>query len=210
MSSTRVTQFLLGAAAIFFLATPLHAAIITIDFETLTEGISVDAAFDPDVTFSNAVVLTAGSSLNEIDFPPHSGTNVVFDSGSPIRLDFADPVSSFSAFFTYATAVTLQFYDFSSTLLGAVSSVADNNTTSGTGLTNELLAGAFAGTSFVTITGAASGSSFVLDDVVFETIENQAVPEPASAPLLVAGILFLILIQCRKDAVCAASHTLTS
>jgi hypothetical protein len=204
MSLSDVTRSILFGFCLCCLATPLHASTITIDFETLTEGTSVDAAFAPDVTFTNAVVLTAGSLLNEIDFPPHSGTNVVFDAGSPIRLDFADTISSFSGYFTYAAALTLQFYDAAANLLGEVTSLSDNNTTAGTGLSNELLTGAFAGTSFVTIGGSGSGSSFVLDDVAFDTVETQTVPEPGTALLVLTGIPFLIRYNSRRRVRCAA------
>ncbi len=50
----------------------LSAATLTFDFEALDDGTTLSAQL-PGVTFANAVVLTAGLSLNEFDFPPASG-----------------------------------------------------------------------------------------------------------------------------------------
>ena len=59
----------------------LHAEPITINFERLLNGDVVTSQF-PGLVFSNAMVLTAGIDLNEVEFPPHSGENVVFDNST--------------------------------------------------------------------------------------------------------------------------------
>ena len=68
------------AVTLLALPSSLFADPIKIDFESLTELDSVSTQF-LGLTFSNAAVLTAGSSLNEIELPPHSGLNAVFDDG---------------------------------------------------------------------------------------------------------------------------------
>lgn len=47
---------------------------ITIDFGGLADGTAA-SLFIPVLMFSNATAVTAGVSLNEFEFPPHSGTN---------------------------------------------------------------------------------------------------------------------------------------
>ena len=75
------------------LASPsaVFADVITIDFESLSEFAPVTTQF-PGLTFLNATVLTAGSSLNEIELPPHSSQNVVVDDSGPMSLAFDSPV----------------------------------------------------------------------------------------------------------------------
>jgi hypothetical protein len=36
--------------------------------------------------FSNAIILTAGITLNELEFPPHSPSNVASDNGGPMSI----------------------------------------------------------------------------------------------------------------------------
>src|SRR6185295_15415505 len=90
-------------------ASRLSAAPILIDFEGIADLTSLDGLI-PGLTFTNTTVLQSGAvggSLNEIDFPPQSGSNVVFDSGGVMRIDFAAPVDSFSAYFTYVAPLSI-------------------------------------------------------------------------------------------------------
>lgn len=175
-------------AALAFIATPVSAAPITLDFEDLVEFTDVADLLD-GATFTNAMVLTAGSSVNEFEFPPTSGTNVVYDSASPMRIDFDDAVSSVSAYFTYLTTVTFSAYDAGGNLLDqAQSAFAANFTSSGIGSPNELIQVTSASAiSYVTIVGAAFGGSFVLDDLTFNT-DPSPVPEPATVSLVLLGV----------------------
>ena len=63
----------------------VRAGAAVIDFEILASLESVTSQF-AGLTFSNSTTLTAGISLNEFDFPPHSGDNVVSDDGGPITI----------------------------------------------------------------------------------------------------------------------------
>src|SRR5580704_11463446 len=95
-----------------------RADSFTIDFENLSDSTSVGSAYaSSGVIFTNALVVTAGISLNEFDFPPNSGSNVVVDNGGPITLTFLTPVSSFSGFFTYALPLTVDGFGSSNQLL---------------------------------------------------------------------------------------------
>lgn len=60
----------------------------TLDFEGLSDGDAVTNQFAAQgVTISNGIVLGAGISLNEIESPPKSGSNVVSDEGSTATID---------------------------------------------------------------------------------------------------------------------------
>src|SRR5947207_2203983 len=84
-----------------------QASAATIDFEGFPDSTILTTQY-PGLTFSNAMILTAGISLNEFELPPHSGVNVVSDNAGPMTLDFASPITSFSGYFTYLVPLTLR------------------------------------------------------------------------------------------------------
>lgn len=160
-----------------FLVLPVHAQT-TIDFENQVDGTSITTQY-AGVTFTNATVVTAGISLNELDFPPHSGTNAVIDDGGPIIGSFSGSTSDFGGYFTYASPVTLYAYDASNSLLGSVTSAySANYTSSGMGAPNEYLSLSFANIASFMIEGDPGGTSFILDDFTF-TPNATAAPEPS-------------------------------
>jgi len=176
------------------LAIPVRvfALPIVLDFEDLVELDLVGVTYS-DVTFKGAVVLTAGSILNEFEFPPQSGDNVVSDDSGPIEIGFTSPVAAFGANFTYSLPLLLSAYDSSNNLLGSISSdFANNLALSGdvTSSPNEYLeiASVF-GIAFVRIEGDPFGGSFVLDDVTITPIVGQsaAVPESGTFALVLLG-----------------------
>ena len=114
---------LLLAAADF---TPLKADITVLDFDGFPDSTSLTTQY-PGLTFSNATVITAGVSLNEFEFPPRSGTNVVFDDGGPMSISFANPVFSFGGYFTYGVPLGLQAFDATTALVASASSLFSNN-----------------------------------------------------------------------------------
>ena len=65
----------------------VNAASITLDFEGLPDSTILTTQY-PGITFTNAIILTAGISLNEFEFPPHSGMNVVSDIEELITIKF--------------------------------------------------------------------------------------------------------------------------
>ena len=98
-----------------------------LNFENFPDG-TVIAAQYAGVTFTNAIILTAGRSLNEFQYPPHSGANVLTDQTGPITITFALPVTSFKAYFTHTTAVTVTAYDATFAQVAVGTSVFVNNT----------------------------------------------------------------------------------
>jgi hypothetical protein len=174
---------------------PQARAAVVIDFDSLNDGDIVTTQFS-GVTFQNTVALTAGISLNEFEFPPRSGFNVVSDNGGPITIAFATPVLSFSGYFTYLVPLTLTAFDAGNSQVGQTVSVFSNNLAlsgdSGSS-PNELLSVAFAGgISSVTIAGDPFGGSFTLDDATFDPAAAE-VPEPGTLSFLTAGgVLFAL------------------
>lgn len=169
----------------------LEAGILT--FEGFADGTSLTNQYS-GLAFANATIISAGITLNEIEFPPHSGTNVVFDDGGPISINFASPILSFSGFFTYAVPLTLTGFDaLNNPATSAASTFFSNLALSGdSGSTpNEFLWVSLAGgISRMTITGDQAGSSFVFDNA---TVTSAAVPEPGTWLLAVC-----CLWMCRR------------
>lgn len=192
-------SFAVFATLLLVLPSNLWAAPLLIDFESLSDLSAVTTQF-PGVAFSNATVLVAGSTLNELETPPHSGSNVVFDDGGPISIDFTTPFLSFGGFFTYSTPITLTAFDASNNILGSTTSAFGSNfALSGDpgSNPNEFLHLSFAaGVTTLVIGGEPSGGSFVLDDAILETETIvPPVPEPIVLSLLASA---LGASMCRK------------
>lgn len=150
----------------FLLAPLLQAQTTTVDFESLADGTVLTNQIS-GLVFANAGVLKSGTSLNELEFPPHSGQNVAFDSGGPMTITFSPPLTSFSANFNYRTTVTLTALDASGkTIATATSRFSSNLKVSGSSGSspNEVLQVAGAAIASVTISGDAAGASFSMDD----------------------------------------------
>jgi hypothetical protein len=202
-------------AAITAAPAPSSAAPVVIDFEGLFEADAVGtiSTSGGDITFTNALIMTALSTLPEDVLPPRSGANVAGDlasldlntfefvSAGFMRLDFSAAVSSFSGYFTYFLEtnpyLVLEAYDLGGTLLASVQSAfSENLAEPGNPLnSNEFLALVAPGIRYVIITGDPGGldrPSFVVDDITVEfqqvtTPDPDIVPEPATLALLAMG-----------------------
>lgn len=176
---------ILVALVVAVLFVPKASTASPIDFESLGDLDSITTQF-PGLTFTNAVILTAGISLNEFEFPPRSGVNVASDNGGPIRIEFAATMVSVGGYFTYGSGLTLEAFDAALVSLGSVTSAFSTNM----GLSgeagsapNEFLGlSSLAGIRSIVITGDPSGGSFTLDDLTYA----RDVPEPSG--LLLLGI----------------------
>jgi hypothetical protein len=164
---------------------PVRSSVV-LDFEGLADGTPVDSTYaSQGAIFTNATAISAGLSLNELDFPPHSGQNVAIDSGGPITISFSSPIDYFSAYFTYVTPLQLIALDSSNNQVDVSSSLFAENPVFSGNPPNEFIQLSYsAGFDSVTITGDPAGNSFVMDDVTFEagTQVVGAVPEPSALP----------------------------
>ena len=174
-----------------------RAGVVVIDFETfpdataITDSTPITTQF-PGLTFTNTTVISAGITLNEFEFPPHSWSNVGFDDGGPISITFASSILSFGAYFTYTVPLTLSAFDGANNLVARATPAFSNNLAlsgdSGSS-PNEFLSLSFpSGIVRVSITGDPAGSSFVFDDLTVETSDTGVVPEPTSLTLVLISM----------------------
>jgi hypothetical protein len=72
-----------GVLFLFAFATPLFADSVTINFEGFADGTVITTQYT-GLGFLNATIATAGVSLDELDFPPHSGVNAFLPKLHPL------------------------------------------------------------------------------------------------------------------------------
>jgi len=170
------------------------SAATVIDFERFNDGDILTSQI-PGLTFTNTIILSAGISLNEFEFPPYSGSNVASDNGGPITIDFASPITNFSGYFTYLEPLAVTAFDASNIQVAyAASFFSSNDALFGDpGCTpSEFLQVSFAaGIASVIIEADPNGSSFVMDDLSY----TSAVPEPSSLFLSLAGVASLLALR---------------
>ena len=167
-----------------------QATPVVYGFDAFNDG-DLLTSLGGGVTLSNTTVIQAGLSLNETEFPPRSGSNVVFDSGGPITIDFASPVFSVGGYFSYVVGLTFSAYDIANGLLGTdFSAFSVNTALSGDvgSAPNEFLGFSSAGglIARVVITGDPLGGLFTLDDLTVDA--GTTLPEPQTLAL-VLGLL---------------------
>jgi hypothetical protein len=171
-------------------------AATVLDFEGSPDSTILTNQY-PGVTFTNAIILTAGVSLNEFEFPPLSGVNVASDNGGPMSITFATPVMSFAGYFTYLEPLTMSAFDAADDQVASASSLFSDNLACLAGppcsgdpgsSPNELIQVSFTGgVSSVTITGDPAGGSFTLDDATYTTAP-VAIPEATNAFQISVGL----------------------
>ncbi len=200
LRSCAVVLLLLAVAA----SEAAQADVTVLDFEAFTDSTPLTTQY-PGVTFSDATVISAGITLNEFELPPHAGTNVVFDDGGPMTINFATPVLSFGGYFTYYEPLTLQGFDSTDTEVASAQSLFSINVGCDPGpfcsgdpgsSPNEFIqVSSAAGISSFTMTADPNGSSFVLDDATYAT---ASVPEPASVFLLLLILAWITIAHWRE------------
>ena len=167
------------------------AAAVTLDFETVDDLAVVTTQF-AGVTFGNTLALVSGAeggTLNELEFPPHSGATVVIDLFGAITIAFDTPVAAASGFFTDTAPVTITAFDALLAPVATATSDFDRNTVvqgEPGSAPNELIELTFAaGISSLTVQGAVNGMSFTLDDFTFIPRRPLVAAEPPMAALFV-------------------------
>jgi uncharacterized protein (TIGR03437 family) len=166
----RLFAFTLVAASL------LHAARVVVDFESLSDSDVITTQF-AGLTFSNAQTLTAGFSLDEIEFPAHSGKNAVSDRGGPITIGFSALISDFSGYFTHLKPITVTAFDGAGNHLATTSSSKNNAAISGDGsVPNELLSLTGTNIAKIVITADPAGNSLVADDLSYTILSGTGGP----------------------------------
>jgi hypothetical protein len=182
------------ASLLLLAPTAAHALPIVIDFDELADLEIVGAHYE-GLTFEGAIALSAGASLNDFDYPPHSGGNVIAGESGSITVQFATPVVGIGGFFTYAGPLTLTGYDAAHNVVAtAVSLFASNLALDVGSAPNEwIFLTAAGGITSVTIAGGGPDVAFTLDDLTV----SASVPEPGTLALCLCGVAGLIASRCR-------------
>lgn len=185
---------LLATAVLAVVLAPVQAHATTLDFEGFPDSTILTNQY-LGVAFTLAIILSAGISLNEFEFPPHSGVNVVSDNNGPMTITFSTPVISFSGYFTYAEPLTIQAFNTGNNQVAVASSLFSTNDAlfgDPGSSPNEFIQVAYAGGfSSVTITGDPDGGSFVMDDATYTALVSSCTPEPSAIGLILTGSLLI-------------------
>ncbi|MDQ1813038.1 PEP-CTERM sorting domain-containing protein [Massilia sp. CCM 9210] len=193
----------LAVAALLAAAGPGSAIAgpVVYDFDRFADGTVLSSQY-AGLSFSQATVLLAGASLNELAFPPRSLAGALFDDGGPVTITFLAPVFSVGGYFTYLSGLTVSAYGIHGALLDTGSAAYAINLADGSGdpgsSPNEFLqvANAAGLISYVTFTSHAGGASFVVDDLTVEA--GVAIPAPSTIALTFAGLCAGLLLRCRS------------
>ena len=189
----RPLRYILGVASLALCANAV-ALPTTNDFESFTDGELLSNQV-PGLLFSNVMVLTAGVSLNEFEFPPFTQTNVITDSGGPVTIDFSAPITSISAFLTYTEAVTLHVFDATSNEVGSLASLFTNNLAlsgdPGSSPNEQFSLTVAGGFTRAIFEGSATGGSLTLDNLTYPALPN-GVPEPSTLALALLALTVFI------------------
>jgi len=200
-------RFLIGGGMLLSSQHPLRAVTL-LTFEGFPDSTVLTNQY-PGETFGNAIILTAGITLNEFEFPPHSGVNVASDNGGPMTISFTSPIQSFSGYFTYSEPLTVRAFNAANTQVAAATSqFSDNEALSGIAGSNpnELIQVTSAGgIASITIAGDPAGESFALDDATITGLAGPpATSLPPTLPLVSIGLVLVgiwVFVARRKQGV---------
>jgi hypothetical protein len=185
-----------GLALLLIALHPLKAQTTTQNFEGFADNTALTSQIS-GLTFTGASVYTSGISLNEAQYPPHSGVNAVTNTaGNSITITFATPIPTVSGYFTYSGALTVQAFNASAVQVASATSHYGNNTALNGALgssPNELISVSSAGgIASITITTTAGVNSFTLDDLTYGSVIITTVPT-VSVPAM-GGLVFLLAL----------------
>jgi len=197
------------------------SGLTTLEFETYPDGTPIEdgAVITTQfaswgVTFVDAptvhkagTVLTAGISLNEWDFPPSSGSNVLAEyEGIGLKGTFSVPMGLVGADFTYNWPIRLVGLGSAGEELGYVDSAFDSNVGSSLHPPNErLLLSGLGGISsfevwFRSVSGAVipQDGAFTMDHLFFAGVPTNVVPESNLTWVCGAAILGMGVARWRR------------
>jgi len=163
---TSVVLILIVAAAV----QPSHAQTV-INFDNLPDFTTVTTQYSSlGVTFSGAIILTCGQSLNCGPFPPFSFPSVIFDGFNGVITATFDPnitgnVTKVTARVTGNRNVTMTAFDASGNALATAQTGGPNFV--GAGTPNILLTAQTSGPPIGSVTFHDSGNTYTVDDFTF-------------------------------------------
>lgn len=153
------------------------AAAMPVHFEQFTDTFPLTNEVS-GLTFSGGNVLTAGVSLNEFDYPPSSGSNVLAALLGSLTVNADTPFDQFSASFTFEDSLNFSGFDNLGNLLFIFDSPVASN------LGSHTLIGQSAPGIASLVVASQSGTPFTMDDF---DIGVSSVPEPGTLGLLTLG-----------------------
>lgn len=167
-----------------------------VDFESFVDNFALSNEV-PGLTVSGGTVVTAGISLNEIDFPPTSGLNVLAAPSGSLTLGFLEPITDFSAYLTFAEPLAFSAFGVGGNLLLSFGSPVGSNLGS-TALINFNMPGV----TLLVIAGQG-GSGFTLDDLSFNSVTPTPtpIPEPSTLSLLAVALATALIRRRRGEQV---------
>jgi hypothetical protein len=180
---------------IFAIALPLCLGLTTygtlampIDFESFTDSSPLTNEVS-GFTFSGGTVLTAGVSLNEFDYPPSSGENVLAAFLGSLTVSADTPFDQFSASFTFEEVLNFSGFDDLGNLLFSFDSPVASN------LGSHTVIGHIASGITSLVVASQSGTPFTMDDL---DISAASIPEPGTLGLLTLGGLAAARVRRRR------------
>jgi hypothetical protein len=210
-----MTLALAGASmAVMSLSTAQASTVFNFDDITVSGVTEVDLTNQyAGMTFTGARVLNSPGQLNDVNFPPFTGPNVIANDadgfGGFITITFDAPVTSVGAYATTFDPLTVRAYD-GATLLGSATLAVPNYANGGVGQPNQFLSLDFAQITSVQYYDGNFGS-FTLDNL---TIDGGAftgvpgVPEPATWAMLLLGFGVMggtLRARRQRDGIAAAA-----
>lgn len=166
----------------------VHGTVI--DFESFEDSFVLTDQV-AGLTVSGGTVLTAGVSLNEIDFPPKSGLNALAALSGRLTVAFAEPIKEFSAYFTFGEPLLFSLFDSSGDSSGSFESPIASNLGAFT-----LIDFSIPGVASVLIASQDS-RAFTMDDLRFNATVGHS-PEPGSITLFAVAALAAVAARRRK------------
>lgn len=173
IQSRAMAAFALGLA---FFCTTVKA--IPIGFEGYMDSYALTDEI-AGVSFSGGTVLTAGVGLNEIDYPPTSGLNVLAALSGSLTVKSNVPISFVAANFTFADTLTFTGFDIDMNTLFSLQTPSTSNL----GFSYQFDYTQPTLSSFVVTT--QDGTPFTMDDLTLTGA--TAVPEPGTLALVILG-----------------------
>jgi hypothetical protein len=175
-----------GLMSAFGLTVSTGVLAVVVNFEGFSDGALLVSEV-PGLTFSGGTVLSAGIGLNELDYPPTSGSNVLAALSGPLSLDFGAP-TAVSAYMVVGEQLSISAFDEFDQLL------ATHNTPFAANLgAPQLFDFSWAGASRYSL---QSTQAFVIDDLNFAAV--PAIPEPSTFALSATSLTVLVWILRRR------------